>query len=98
MTSGEWSRFVPEWVPGSRQLFGEVGSALPAIVQLGFALTLGVVLDTFVVRPILVPAFLALLCRFQSARPRRGKRADDNQAPSHGGPHQRRANAIRVSA
>ena len=41
---------------------------LMGIIQLGFALAFGVLLDTFVVRPILVPSYLVLLYKGRFGR------------------------------
>jgi len=45
-----------------------LASSLSELKQLGFALTFGVLLDTFVIRPILVPAFVVLMDRARDRR------------------------------
>ena len=71
MTAGVWGELVPE--PVAKLFFGTEVGALRGIVELGFALTLGVMLDTFIVRPILVPAFMALMAQLELKRGRKAR-------------------------
>lgn len=63
MTAGTWGPIVSYWSPAAGAWLGTGENALAAIVQLGFSLSFGILLDTFIVRTVLLPAFLALLCR-----------------------------------
>lgn len=67
-----FSMTATAWSPWLGELLGIPGwtshvSNLSSIVQLGAALTIGVLLDTFIVRSVLLPSFLVLLCYLRGA-------------------------------
>ncbi len=69
-----FSMTASAWVPGLRHwLFGgeqDPQAMLKGIVELGFALGLGILIDTFYVRTILVPAFIAKTYRTDRSHPK----------------------------
>ncbi len=81
MAATFFSMTASAWLPGVLEAIGVGGAsqtaALRGIVELGFALGLGVLIDTFYVRTILVPSFVALVDRHTSRR----RSPADSRAP-----------------
>jgi RND superfamily putative drug exporter len=76
MTSGVWASAFPDSWTLPRELFGSPQDVQRGIVELGYALALGILLDTFVVRTILLPAFLASLAHWKAYRQLKRQKED----------------------
>lgn len=68
MTSTAWIEWFGHRAPWLQAFVSDHG-AIRGLVELGFALSFGVMLDTMVVRSILAPAFLALLAKRDDSPP-----------------------------
>jgi RND superfamily putative drug exporter len=69
MAATFFSMTASAWLPGLAAFFGfasQTGPPLRGIVELGFALGLGILIDTFYVRTILVPSFVAVMDRLKN--------------------------------
>jgi len=63
-----------------------IAGQLAQMIQLGFALAFGVLLDTFVVRPILVPTYMLLVHRWRSGFSRQAAAQEETvsrPSPTH---------------
>ena len=68
MTITSWGPYLTEWLPISIPGLSFTGRSLRDIAELGFALSVGVLLDTFVVRTLLMPSFFAIESRVRATR------------------------------